>query len=273
LTFDKFHLNDTGHFSRFHEVLITNNGDKAVTYKFTVQPAGGFNAQSSYPSFISVFYELVPLSIAPKVSLPSGTFTVKPGESKKAQINFNPPTGLDESQLPVYSGKILISGSNAEELSIPYLGAGFDLKKSMRRHLFSDTTPFQVAGPNRDDIQYYHTYDFNLTWFAQSFPKIIAEFKWGTKQLRFDIFEPTYKESQWKYPPVVGEAGYVGSATYFLDSGSAWAFDPSYMDKENVVSFPLTDLFRTSTLNYQSQAFWWFGKLANGSYIAPGNYT
>ncbi|KAB5586270.1 subtilisin-like serine protease [Coniochaeta sp. 2T2.1] len=273
LAFDKFELNDTAHFSRYHEVSITNSGDKPVTYKFTLQPAGGFNGQSSYPSYLSVSYELVPLSIVPKVSFPSGAFTVQPGQSKTAQINFNPPAGLDESQLPIYSGKVLISGSNGEELSIPYFGAGFDLKKAMRRNLFSDTTPYQVSGPNRDDIGSYHTYNFDLSWEAQSFPKIYADFKWGAKQLRFDIFQPGYKESQWKYPPVVGEAGYVGSATYFVDSDSYWAFDPSFMDKEAVIPFPLSYLPRTSTWSYYSQAFWWFGKLANGSYIAPGDYT
>lgn len=272
LSFSKFELNDTAHFSRYHEASITNTGDKPITYKFTLQPAGGFNAQSSNPSFISAFYELVPLTMVPKVSLPS-TFTLKPGETKKAQFNFNLPTGLDESLLPIYSGKILISGSNGEELSIPYFGAGFDLKKSMRRNLFSDTTPYQVSGPNRDDIQYYHTYNFDLSWSIQSFPKIYAEFIWGTKQLRFDLYEPGWKESQWKYPPVVGQAGYVGAATYYLNSDASWAFDPESMDKEAVIPFPLTNLVRTSNWNYYSQGFWWFGKLANGTYIAPGNYT
>jgi hypothetical protein len=273
LSFSKFELNDTAHFSRYHEVSITNSGDKAVTYKFTLQPAGGFNAQSSYASYLAALYEIVPLRMVPKASFPSGTFTVGAGETKKAQINFNPPAGLDESQLPVYSGKVLVSGSNGEELSIPYFGAGFDLKKSMRRGLFSDTTPYQVSGANRDDISIYHTYDFNLSWYGQSFPKIYADFKWGTKQLRFDLFEPGWKESQWAYPPVAGEGGYVGSATYYVDSDAYWAFDPSFMDKEDVIAFPLTDLVRTSWWTYHSQAFWWFGKLANGTYIAPGNYT
>lgn len=273
LSFDKFELNDTAHFSRYHEAQITNNGNKPVTYTFTLQPAGGFNAQSSYPSYLSVFYELVPLQIVPKVSFPSGTFTVKPGETKKAQFNFNPPTGLDETQLPFYSGKILISGSNGDQASIPYFGAGFDLKNKMRRAIFADTTPYSLSGPNRDDIQYYHTYNFDLSWTVQSFPKIYAEFKWGVKELRFDLFAPGWKESQWKYPPIVGQAGYVGSATYFVDSDSYWAFDPDTMDKEAVIPFPLTNIFRTTTWNWYSQGYWWFGKLANGTYIAPGNYT
>lgn len=34
----------------------------------------------------------------------------------------------DESKLPVYSGKILISGSNGEKLSVPYMGNYFSAR-------------------------------------------------------------------------------------------------------------------------------------------------
>ncbi|KAK3321354.1 subtilisin-like serine protease [Cercophora scortea] len=276
LAFDNFALNDTAHFSRYHEVQITNNGNKAVTYSFTLQPAGGFNVQNpSYASYLAAYYDLEqPFSLVPSVSFPSGSFTVQPGQTKKAQINFNPPQGQDASKLPIYSGKALISGSNGEQLSVPYMGAAFDLKNSLRRGMFADGTPYQVSGPNRDDISLYHTYDFNLSWSAQSFPKIYAAFKWGPKQLRFDIFEAGWRESRWNsYPPVPGKNGFVGSATYWLNSDAYWAFDPETMDKELTVPFPLTDLTRTSVWNWYEQGFWWFGKLANGTYIAPGNYT
>jgi subtilisin family serine protease len=85
LTFDKIALNDTGHFSRYHDVLITNGGDKAVTYTFKLQPAGGLNMQSPYPSFLVNFLEMTPVSIIPEVSFPSGKFAVGPGQSKTAQ--------------------------------------------------------------------------------------------------------------------------------------------------------------------------------------------
>ncbi|EON96749.1 putative serin endopeptidase protein [Phaeoacremonium minimum UCRPA7] len=238
LTFDNFALNDTGHHSRYQKVQITNNGKTPVTYTFSLQAAGGFDSQSSYPSFLDALWDIEPKTYVPTVSFPSGTFTVKPGESKAAQFNFAPPTGYDEAQLPIYSGKVLISGSNGEELSIPYMGAGFDLKKQLRNTVFSDTTPFQVGGVNRDDIQYFHTYDFNLSWYAQNFPKVYTELKWGTKEIRWDIFEADWKESKWSYPPEIGKNGYVGSATTFTGSNSYWNFDPASMDKEDVLSMP-----------------------------------
>jgi len=271
----KFALNDTGHFERYHHVDITNQGPVPVTYNFTLQPAGTFNAQSpQYSDFLAAFYELQPYAFSPQVKLPPQSFTVNPGETKRAEINFEPPVGLDADSLPVYSGKVLISGSNGEELSVPYLGVGFDLQRSLMRRVFASQTPYQVSGPNREDISIYNAYDFNLAWDAQGFPKVYAAFKWGPKMLRWDIFEPGWHESSWNtYPPVAGENGFIGSATYWLESDYYWNFDPATMNKETTIPFPLTLLTRTSTWNWYDQAFWWFGKLANGTYIAPGNYT
>ena len=46
-----------------------------------------------------------------------------------------------------------------------------------------------------------------------------------------------------------------------------WYFDPDFMDKDDTVAFPLTRVPRGQG------TYWWFGKLANGSYIAPGTYS
>lgn len=273
LTFEPIALNDTAHFSRYHKVDITNSGSGPVTYKFALQPAGTFDAQSPvYENFLAILYELTPYAFSPQVSFPSGTFTVQAGQTRTAQFSFSPPAaGLEAGRLPIYSGKILVSGSNGEELSVPYTGAGFDLKGQLRRNLFSDTTPFQMGGPNRDDIDLYHTYDFNLEWQVQSFPKVYVELRWATRQVRWDIFEASWDERRWRYPPVAGEAGYIGSATSSIYSGS-WAFDPASMDREAVVPLPMASP-RSSMGRGTLYPFWWLGKLANGSYIAPGNYT
>ncbi len=107
-----------------------------------------------------------------------------------------------------------------------------------------------------------------------SYPKFITNLKWGVEQLRFDIFTPDWKEHDWVFPPVVGENGYVGAATNSIYADPFWAFNPALMNKEDVIAYPLENLVRTSTFSaqYYPHAFWWFGKLANGSYIAPGDY-
>jgi hypothetical protein len=88
------------------------------------------------------------------------------------------------------------------------------------------------------------------------------------------IFEAGWKEHDWKYPPVVGENGYIGSATYWNQSNYGYRdFDPSTYDKDATTKFPEPDLYRNSLFTKEPTSFWWLGKMSNGTYIQPGNYT
>ena len=85
------------------------------------------------------------------------------------------------------------------------------------------------------------------------------------------MFEAGWKERQWKWPLVPGENGYVGSATYSLDGfryGGSW-WDPYNYPEANIAKFPIQ--MPRSAENYP-RTFWWYGKLANDSQIAPGEY-
>lgn len=110
-----------------------------------------------------------------------------------------------------------------------------------------------------------NSYTFNLSLASQDFPKIHTQSIWGSKQIRWDVYEAGWNESQWSYPPVEGENGYVGPAASW--NGSAGNFDPRYYDPNETFTFPRTDTLRGG-LDH-----WWFGKLGNGSQIANGNYT
>jgi subtilisin family serine protease len=85
LAFEKFSLNDTNHFSPQHSVNITNNGDAAVTYTFSLQPAGGYEALREPNGGIFFFDELLPLNITPSVRFPSGNFVIQAGQTKVAE--------------------------------------------------------------------------------------------------------------------------------------------------------------------------------------------
>jgi hypothetical protein len=50
------------------------------------------------------------------------------------------------------------------------------------------------------------------------------------------------------------------------------AFDPSVDNATDVIPFPMSGLFRSSEDQDVAES-WWLGLLANGSMIAPGNYT
>lgn len=58
---------------------------------------------------------------------------------KYHRVTFTVPTGLDATKLPVYSGKVLISGSNGEELGIPYFGE-FVLNQFVTETIRTDDT-------------------------------------------------------------------------------------------------------------------------------------
>ncbi|KAH8901289.1 subtilisin-like serine protease [Thozetella sp. PMI_491] len=273
LTFDNIALNDTAHLNGTWNVVVANTGTSTVTYNFTLEPAGGFNMQSALnPAYIASLPELVPKSYVPAVVLPKGTFSVAAGQQKTATFTFSPPTGVTASLLPIYNGKVVIQGSNGDKLSIPYLGAAFDLRAQISGNLYPPGFPKQISGPNRENIQQYHSYNFDLSPSVASYPNISLQLKYSVRELRWDIFSAHWTESEWKYPPAVGQNKYVGSATTYGDT-SAGIFDPSTMNKESTSSFPFNHEMRTFYPSLKNaQQFMWFGKLANGSYIAPGTY-
>jgi hypothetical protein len=83
------------------------------------------------------------------------------------------------------------------------------------------------------------------------------------------IFEESWQERQWKYLPVVGQYGYIGSAAIWAPAyaGGDLYFDPATTDLSDVVTFPLVDVPRQVGLSC-----WWMGRMANGSTIVPGKY-
>lgn len=90
LSFTKFSLNDTHHFSRYQSVDITNSGDKEVTYTFSVQDAGAFDAINTDPALgwvpeIPIVGAVRMYKLKPEVRFPAGTFKIKPGQTRKAE--------------------------------------------------------------------------------------------------------------------------------------------------------------------------------------------
>ncbi|TEA17727.1 Subtilisin DY [Colletotrichum sidae] len=271
LGFEPIALNDTRYFGRYHDITVKNTGSETVAYSFAVQDAYGFETLTLDPvngdKKVKTLAELIPQTLAVDVVLPGG-FTLKPGESKTVSVNFKNPDSLgwNAAVLPLYSGKIVVSGDNGDELSVPYAGVASDLRKEVSP-LFRKGYPYVESGvpPSVGST----SFTFNLSLEVQDFPKIFHNIIWGTKELRWDIFDAKWNERQWVYPPVVGQNGYVGSGAYWVGSGQAPFFDPSRWDPDDTLAYPKINLPR-SNFNFEN---WWFGKLANGSQLAVGKYT
>ncbi|KAH7375188.1 serine endopeptidase [Plectosphaerella cucumerina] len=280
LSFAKFALNDTNHFSRYHKVDITNGGDKPVTYTFSQQDYGGLATVITDPDVwgtprMAWADEMltVPQKFGPGISFPRAGFTVQPGQTRTAQFNFAPPAnGPSPDTLPVYSGRVVITGSNGDEMSVPYLGLGADLKRNVPRMIDPIIGyPTMTSGVGDIDINDKANFTFNLGLDSQDFPRMICRNFYATRELRWDIFASSWNERQWSYPPRVGEAGFVGTVAAWSLAGQKFQFDPAVDSAEDVFPLPLTSVPR-SLSGRRGPDLWWLGGLGNGTQIAPGRY-
>ncbi|POS73432.1 minor extracellular protease vpr [Diaporthe helianthi] len=269
LSFDgrKFEMNDTANFVGTHSVDVFNNGKEAVTYKFTLQGAGGFESWKPESPNLKRYDEIVLVKYDPIVDLP-GDLTVEPGQKATVEVTFTPPTGLSATKLPVYSGKVLISGSNGEELGIPYFGVASDLKKTVTEMYYTALGfPYLQSGPRSTDLSAKPNITFNLTVAAQDFPRLNNWLIWGSREVRWDIFDPDYTEADWAYPPVIGEKHYIGSATSWTGTDTASYFNPAIHNQDDIFPLPQYNIPRGVWKRY-----WWLGRYANGSTVLPGDY-
>ncbi|OTB18556.1 hypothetical protein K445DRAFT_315383 [Daldinia sp. EC12] len=267
--YEKFNLNDTANFKESHPVTVTNNGADDVSYSFKSESAGGIEVVGWFADVnsrrVKKFDELEPIDLSVDVHVPED-FTLKAGESKTISIDFVNPqgSGWNSSGFPLYSGKVILSSSAGEQLSFPYLGLGADLKAELSS-VYYPGYPFSKSGVLNKDIKEKSYYTFNVSRFSQDYPKIYTQVIWGSKQVRWDIYEAGWNESQWSYPPVEGENGYIGPAASWNGQGAT--FDDRYYDPNDTFTYPRTDTLRGGWDHT------WFGKLGNGSQIANGNYT
>lgn len=64
------------------------------------------------------------------VGIEPSTMSLEPGETHSVEVKFKQPTGLDSSQLPIYSGYLRVTSSANETLSVNYLGLAASLKST-----------------------------------------------------------------------------------------------------------------------------------------------
>ncbi|KAL0933784.1 serine endopeptidase [Colletotrichum truncatum] len=263
LSFAKFALNDTLHFSRYHPVDIVNKGSTPVSYSFEQQESGGMDNWGSQ----------IGVSLNPQISFPR-VVTIQPGETKSVQFNFKYPEnhGVDPAQLPIYSGKVLIKGSNGETLGVPYLGLAADLHKDVGSIFdYPFGWPELTSTPSKIPISEKSNFTLNLEIEAQDFPRLWVRTKFATRELRWDIFEASWKERDWKYPPVAGEAGFIGAATSWTGADTRPYIDPGEDDPNDLITLPIRDMPRHIS-GLPGTQLWWLGRLANGTQIPPGTY-
>ncbi|KAL8369731.1 hypothetical protein RB595_000185 [Gaeumannomyces hyphopodioides] len=278
----KISLNDTRNFRGVHEVTVTNGGASAVAYNFTLEPAAGFEVLDPFMARwntwgVKTFAALSPLDLVPDVQLPE-PFSLGPGESKKVAVTFANPEakGWNATVIPTYSGKVLVRGDNGDALSLPYLGVASSLYETKK--VWRNTYPLAFGGEPWTPMDQKSNYTFNLTTGVRDYPFIFMTFDWGVRELRWDVFEAGWAEDEWRYPPEGGNAkGFVGAVTIWQGELDP-AFEPptDLADpavNSQVTPMPARFLSRFGMSQPSDKKWRWLGKLADGTQIAPGNYT
>ena len=186
-------LNDTAYFNGKQTFIVTNGGNKAVTYTLEHTPAG--TAHTVDNNSIQPILGPVPLSADfASVSLSSTLFKLDPGQHQEVTATFTAPTFTDRT-IPVYSGWIQITGQETGEvLSVTYLGIAANLKEvkviDNTDHTFDEVIPalLDAKGDFVTDETSYNFQNDNL-------PSVVYRLVFGCPTLLFDLVDVDFKQS------------------------------------------------------------------------------
>lgn len=123
-------LNDTANFQGLQYITIKNNGGKQYTFNLQHKSAETAltYAPNSYQANPQDFDYYVTSTNAPaSVWLSQKSVTLWPGQSTVVVAKFTPPSGLNASQFPIYSGYIQVSGG-PNTVNVQYLGVAAKMK-------------------------------------------------------------------------------------------------------------------------------------------------
>ncbi|KAM0330121.1 hypothetical protein ACHAQA_004293 [Verticillium albo-atrum] len=245
------HLNDTDNRINTHTIRIQNNGAEEVVFNVTHVPAATVSSRNvawyiypSYPPLVDAVGSLE----TPEL------FTVPAGATREFDVTFSSPNGVAKDSGAVWSGKVVLQGSNDQAISIPYLGVEAStyewgaLHHGPEAYRYSEQTgelfpvdykgePYRPAEGNSPEI-----------WFA---------FRYGTYEFSIDIVGEDFKTDQFVYPPVPG----VGADAWYGSIRQQIILEWDPMD------FPMREIVRFSSGSYVT-----FRSLANGTDIPSGRY-
>ncbi|TDZ40669.1 Minor extracellular protease vpr [Colletotrichum trifolii] len=122
-------LNDTDNFVGEHVFSVRNTAAEEVTYKLGHARAATVYSFAPGQAQLDVARAPVPTAEGwAEVEFEADTLVVPAGGSADVKLTVAPPSGLNATLLPVYSGYITLDGSNGETLSVPYLGVGGSMR-------------------------------------------------------------------------------------------------------------------------------------------------
>ncbi|POS73809.1 subtilase [Diaporthe helianthi] len=122
-------FNDTDNLVPQALFAVTNVGDTPATYNLSHVPA--LTATTLFDIYRSSSPELDAVYAA--LTFEPASFTLEPNDTSEVHVSVVPPKGLDAASLPVYSGWVVLNGTNGDgdiALSLPYIGVAGSMKNA-----------------------------------------------------------------------------------------------------------------------------------------------
>ncbi|KAF4830048.1 PII-type proteinase [Colletotrichum tropicale] len=243
-------LNDTDNRVTTHTVRIQNTGPEEVTYNVTHIPASTVASRNSiwYPN---VYYP--PLLSATGSLTDAKTVTVPAGATQEIEVTLSAPS-LDADSGALWSGKILLAGSNNDLITIPYIGVEASTYNWTPLHHGPESYRYDDSNGDLLPIDYqgraYRPAE------GES-PETYFAFRYGTYEFSVDLVGVDWSSEQFSYPPQHGS----GSTAWLGSVRSQPVVPGGYMD------FPMREVVR-----FNQGSFITFRAFANGTDIPSGRY-
>jgi hypothetical protein len=238
-------LNDTDHFVKTREFKLKNTDKGKITYKITHVPAITMYTLLGGNSIYVQPFPNDAVAASATVKLSETSVTLNGGQSKTIRVSPTPPEGLDAKRLALWSGYIVINGTDGTSLSLPYQGLTGSLHSSVvlgaEDTWISKSTDkqFQPVAPNSTfSIPAPGNSVANTT-----LPQLTVGMALGSRKIRADIVPLT------TCPPKNLTTTFEGIKTI----GQPYSF-PTLWAPRGTNNFP------------------WDGRLDSGNYAPPGKY-
>lgn len=130
---NKIQVNHTGANAlrtRF-DITVKNSGPVPILFQVSHLPSPSVYTYDDGSDWGALFPPVLVKDKVAEIAFGDANFTVKAGDSRILRFQVKVPTGLDEVRLPVFSGYIVLTGSNGDTISVPYAGTYNDFSGAL----------------------------------------------------------------------------------------------------------------------------------------------
>lgn len=253
-------FNDSDHFQGSMTFTIENAGSDTITYMIGHTPATsmyvltdvpGDEAPSDFPSTI--------ISATADMVFSQDIVNLQPNHRATITVTAVPPTDdngmFGEYLLPVYSGYIVINGSDGDNLSIPYLGLAGSLYSAdnvdaQDTMMLGCGVEGHASDCNNDNLTFTVPYPTvgidpeNSMGYSYSYPTVTVALNLATALIRADVIPLSRNHTL----PTTNVLGYKSA-------GSVYGYPLAYQTRGSYTEVTFT------------------GMLADGSVVPEGRYA